>query len=96
MVALRHAALHAQEQQIVWQQILMKLKNTFGRFQSQIRRFIKKRIQRNREIDASADPLLRLLRGCLRFRRRRFRRSCWLRGKQSSRLDQIEFRKAFF
>src|SRR5712692_1270419 len=36
MVVLQHAALHAQERQIVWQQILMRLKNTFGRFQCQI------------------------------------------------------------
>jgi hypothetical protein len=52
MVVLQHAALHAQEQQIVWQQILMSLENTFGRFQCQISPSIKKRIKRNRKIDA--------------------------------------------
>jgi hypothetical protein len=29
MGVMQHAALHAQKQHIIWQQVVMKLKNTF-------------------------------------------------------------------
>jgi len=57
MIVLRHAALHAQEQQIVWQQVLMKLENTFGRLECQINPSLEKRIHSNRKIDAEIERL---------------------------------------
>src|SRR6266436_3105961 len=87
MVALRHAALHAREQKIVWQEIFIEVKEYVWRL---IKVKLPPMKRTNPSQPKSRCPLLRFLRG-----RRGFRRGSRRAGEQRRRLDGIELGPAF-
>src|SRR6266478_4984026 len=87
MVALRHAALHAREQKIVWQEIFIEAKEYVWRL---IKVKLPPMKRTNPSQPKSRCPLLRFLRG-----RRGFRRGSRRAGEQRRRLDGIELGPAF-